>query len=64
MKQHIAIDKATPNVGALDFSHLLDASGGKHGHVTVKDGHLLFCGWHTGPVYWVQPAHPLQHARP
>ena len=25
MKQHIAIDKATPNVGALDFSHLLDA---------------------------------------
>ena len=42
MKQHIAIDKATPNVGALDFSHLLDAPAGKHGHVTVKDGHFYF----------------------
>ena len=42
MKQRIAIDKATPNVGALDFSHLLDAPAGKHGHVTVKDGHFYF----------------------
>ena len=31
MKQHIAIDKATPNVGALDFSHLLDAPAGLGG---------------------------------
>ena len=42
MKQHIAIDKATPNVGALEFSHLLDAPAGKHGHVTVKDDHFYF----------------------
>ena len=42
MKQHIAIDKATPNVGALDFSHLLDAPAGKHGHVVVWDGHFYF----------------------
>ena len=42
MKQRIAVDKATPNVGALDFSHLLDAPAGKHGHVTVKDGHFYF----------------------
>ena len=42
MKQHIAIDKATSNVGALDFSHLLDAPAGKHGHVVVRDGHFYF----------------------
>ena len=47
MKQHIAIDKATPNVGALDFSHLLDAPAGKHGHVTVKKGHFYFCLLYT-----------------
>ena len=42
MTQHIAIDKATPNVGALDFFHLLDAPAGKHGHVVVRDGHCYF----------------------
>lgn len=42
MKHHISIEKATPNVGALDFSHLLDAPAGKHGFVTVRDGHLYF----------------------
>ena len=42
MKQHIRIDKLTPNTGILDFSHLLDAPAGKHGFVKVKDGHLAF----------------------
>ncbi len=42
MKQHIRIDKLTPNTGILDFSHLLDAPAGKHGFVQVKDGHLAF----------------------
>lgn len=42
MKQRISIHKAVPNVGALDFSHLLDAPAGKHGFVTVKDGHFYF----------------------
>lgn len=42
MKQRISIHKAVPNQGALDFSHLLDAPAGKHGFVTIKDGHLYF----------------------
>lgn len=42
MKQHIRIDKLTPNQGILNFSHLLDAPAGKHGYVKVKDGHLFF----------------------
>lgn len=42
MKQHIAIDKLTPNQGILNFSHLLDAPAGKHGFVQARDGHLVF----------------------
>ncbi len=42
MKQHIRIHKAEPNVGSLNYSHLLDAPAGKHGFVQVKDGHLYF----------------------
>ncbi len=42
MKQRISIDKAVPNQGAMDFSHLLDAPAGKHGFVTIRDGHLYF----------------------
>lgn len=42
MKQRIHIHKAVQNVGALDFSHLLDAPAGKHGFVSAKNGHLYF----------------------
>lgn len=42
MKQHIRIDKLTPNQGILDFSHLLDAPAGKHGFVQAKKGHFYF----------------------
>ena len=42
MKQHIHIDKLTPNQGILDFSHLLDAPAGKHGFVQARNGHLFF----------------------
>ncbi len=42
MNHHISIEKARPNTGALDFSHLLDAPAGKHGFVSVKDGHMYF----------------------
>lgn len=42
MKQNISIHKAIPNTGALDFSHLLDAPAGRHGFVTVKNGHFYF----------------------
>ena len=42
MKQRISIHKAVSNVGALDFSYLLDAPAGKHGFVTVRDGHFYF----------------------
>lgn len=42
MNQHIRIHKAEPNVGAWDFSHLLDAPAGKHGFVQARDGHLYF----------------------
>ena len=42
MRQRISIHKAVPNQGALDFSHLLDAPAGKHGFVTIRDGHLYF----------------------
>ena len=31
-----------PQRGRLDFSHLLDAPAGKHGHVVVRDGHFYF----------------------
>lgn len=42
MKQRIKIDKVTPNVGAMDYSWLLDAPAGKHGFVQNRDGHLYF----------------------
>lgn len=42
MKQHIRIDKLTPNQGILDFSYLLDAPAGKQGFVQARDGHLYF----------------------
>ncbi len=42
MKQRVAIHKAVPARGALDFSHLLDAPAGCHGYVTVRDGRLYF----------------------
>lgn len=42
MKQFLSIHKAVPNEGALDFSHLLDAPAGRHGFVTVRDGHFYF----------------------
>ncbi len=42
MIQNIRIHKAEPNVGAWDFSHLLDAPAGKHGFVQAKNGHLYF----------------------
>lgn len=42
MKQRISIHKAIPNQGILNFSHLLDAPAGKHGFVTIRDGHLYF----------------------
>ncbi len=42
MKQRISIHKAVRNIGAMDFSHLLDAPAGKHGFVTVKNGHFYF----------------------
>lgn len=42
MKQRLSIHKAVPNTGAMDFSHLLDAPAGKHGFVTVKNGHFHF----------------------
>ncbi len=42
MYKHIHISAHTPNVGALNFSHLLDAPAGKHGYTIVKDGRLYF----------------------
>jgi hypothetical protein len=42
MKQHIRIHKAEPNMGALDFSHLMDAPAGKHGFVRASKGHFYF----------------------
>ena len=34
--------KPPPTWEPWTFSHLLDAPAGKHGHVTVKDGHFYF----------------------
>ena len=42
MKQYIRIDKAVPQQGVLNFSHLLDAPAGKHGFARSKNGHLYF----------------------
>ncbi|MBE5758627.1 MAG: hypothetical protein E7332_01135 [Clostridiales bacterium] len=42
MDKHIRINAHTPAVGALNFSYLLDAPAGKHGHTIVKDGSLYF----------------------
>ncbi len=42
MNHHISIRKAEPNVGDFNFSHLLDAPAGKHGFVSVKDGHMYY----------------------
>ncbi len=42
MYKHITVNAHTPTVGALNFSHLLDAPAGKHGHTVVRDGKLYF----------------------
>lgn len=42
MKQNIRIHKAEENVGAWDFSRLLDAPAGKHGFVSARNGHFYF----------------------
>lgn len=42
MRQKVVLDKSTPFQGALNFSYLLDAPAGKHGHVQIKDGHFFF----------------------
>ncbi|MBE5758629.1 MAG: glycoside hydrolase family 5 protein [Clostridiales bacterium] len=42
MNKYIKIDAATEAVGALNFSHLLDAPAGCHGQTIVKDGSLYF----------------------
>lgn len=42
MKQRIKIGKQETNIGAMDFSSLLDAPAGKHGFVCVKEGHFYF----------------------
>lgn len=42
MKQRIKLSKVKPNVGALNYSGLLEAPAGKHGFVQVRDGHFYF----------------------
>lgn len=42
MKRNIQIQKAEPNTGMLNYSHLLEAPAGKHGFVQVRKGHFYF----------------------
>lgn len=42
MIRNTAIGIAVPNRGALDFTRAGEAPAGKHGFVTVKDGHFYF----------------------
>lgn len=42
MKQHIKIHKTHPNLGVLNYSHLLDTPAGKHGFVRTRNGHFYF----------------------
>ena len=39
---HLPYDFSTAKGSVADFSFLLDAPAGKHGFVTVKDGHFVF----------------------
>jgi hypothetical protein len=42
MDKHIKLNAHTRNTGVLDFSDLLEAPAGIHGHTVVKDGSLYF----------------------
>lgn len=42
MRKPFVMDGRKPFVGALDFSHLLDAPAGKHGFLRNRDGELVF----------------------
>ncbi len=42
MRRAYYMDGTKPNVGALDFSYLLDAPAGKHGFLKSENGNLVF----------------------